>query len=63
MKLKLWGKLVCTILFSTLLLGIAVMQSSKSTVSSVLVDKLETSLCANAVSVGNTIAFAGNCMK
>ena len=54
-KLKLRGKLICTILFPVLLLGIAVMQLSKVTVSNVLEDKLDTSLHATAISVSNTL--------
>lgn len=59
LKLKLRGKLVCTIIFPVLLLGIAVMQLSKTTVTNVLVDKLNTSLHATAVSMSNTLQYAG----
>lgn len=59
LKMKLRGKLVCIILFPVLLLGIAVMQLSKMTISNVLVDKLDTSLSATAVSVNNTLTYAG----
>ena len=59
LKLKLRGKLVCTIVFPVLLLGIAVMQLSKTTVTNVLVDKLNTSLHATAVSMSNTLQYAG----
>ena len=60
LKMKLRGKLVCIILFPLLLLGIAVMQLSKVTVSNVLVDKLNTSLHATAVSVSNTLSYVGD---
>lgn len=60
LKMKLRGKLVCIILFPVLLLGIAVMQLSKVTVSNVLVDKLKTSLHATAVSVSNTLSYVGD---
>ncbi len=59
LKLKLRGKLVSTIVFPVLLLGIAVMQLSKTTVTNVLVDKLNTSLHATAVSMSNTLQYAG----
>ena len=59
LKLKLRGKLVCTIVFPVLLLGIAVMQLSKTTVTNVLADKLNTSLHATAVSMSNTLQYAG----
>ncbi len=59
-KMKLRGKLICIILFPVLLLGIAVMQLSKVTVSNVLVDKLNTSLHATAVSVSNALQYAGD---
>ncbi|MBQ8315319.1 MAG: cache domain-containing protein, partial [Lachnospiraceae bacterium] len=59
LKMKLRGKLVCIILFPVLLLGVAVMQLSKVTVSNVLIDKLDTSLSATAVSVTNTLNYAG----
>ncbi len=59
LKLKLRGKLVCIIVFPVLLLGIAVMQLSKTTVTNVLVDKLNTSLHATAVSMSNTLQYAG----
>lgn len=59
LKMKLRGKLICIILFPILLLGIAVMQLSKATVSNVLVDKLNTSLHATAISVSNTLQYAG----
>ena len=58
-KMKLRGKLICIILFPVLLLGIAVMQLSKVTVSNVLVDKLNTSLRATAVSVSNSLQYVG----
>lgn len=58
-KMKLRGKLICIILFPVLLLGIAVMQLSKVTVSNVLVDKLNTSLSATAVSLSNTLSYVG----
>ena len=58
-KMKLRGKLICIILFPVLLLGLAVMQLSKVTVSNVLVDKLNTSLQATAVSVSNALQYAG----
>ncbi len=58
-KMKLRGKLICIILFPVLLLGIAVMQLSKVTVSNVLVDKLNTSLRATAVSVNNSLQYVG----
>lgn len=58
-KMKLRGKLICIILFPVLLLGIAVMQLSKVTVANVLVDKLNTSLSATAVSVSNTLSYMG----
>ncbi len=58
LKFKLRGKLICIILFPVLLLGVAVMQLSKTTVANVLVDKLDTSLCATAISVGNTLMYA-----
>ncbi len=59
LKMKLRGKLICTILFPVLLLGVSVMQLSKATVKNVLVDKLDTSLSATAVSVNNTLNYAG----
>ncbi len=59
LKLKLRGKLVCTIVFPVIVLGIAVMQLSKVTISNVLADKLDTSLHATAVSVSNTLQYAG----
>ena len=58
-KMKLRGKLICIILFPVVLLGIAVMQLSKVTVSNVLEDKLNTSLSATAVSVSNTLSYVG----
>ena len=58
-KMKMRGKLVATILFPILLMGVSVMQLSKATVANVLVDKLDTSLCATAVSVNNTLNYAG----
>ncbi|MBR2408331.1 MAG: methyl-accepting chemotaxis protein [Lachnospiraceae bacterium] len=60
MKMKLRGKLISTILFPLLLLGIAVMQLSKTTVTNVLEDKLETSLSATATSVRNTLLYIGD---
>ena len=57
--LKLRGKLICIILFPVLLLGVAVMQLSKVTISNVLEDKLNTSLRATAVSVSSTLMHAG----
>ncbi len=59
LKMKLRGKLICIILFPVLLLGVSVMQLSKATVANVLVDKLDTSLSATAVSVTNTLNYAG----
>ncbi len=59
MKMKLRGKLISTILFPLLLLGVAVMQLSKATVTNVLEDKLETSLSATATSVRNTLMYIG----
>ncbi len=59
LKMKLRGKLICIILFPVLLLGVCVMQLSKTTVTNVLVDKLDTSLSATAVSVTNTLKHAG----
>ena len=58
-KMKLRGKLICIILFPLLLLGASVMQLSKVTVANVLTDKLDTSLSATAVSVNNTLNYAG----
>ncbi len=57
-KMKLRGKLICIILFPVILLGVSVMQLSKATVTNVLVDKLDTSLRATAVSVSNTLRYA-----
>jgi len=59
LKMKLRGKIVSMVLFPVLLLGVAVMQLSKVTVANVLVDKLDTSLSATAVSVNNTLNYAG----
>ena len=59
LKMKLRGKLICIILFPVLLLGVSVMQLSKATIANVLTDKLETSLCATAMSVHNTLSYAG----
>ena len=59
LKMKLRGKLICIILFPLLLLGVSVMQLSKATVKNVLVDKLDTSLSATAVSVTNTLNYVG----
>lgn len=59
LKMKMRGKLVSMVLFPVLLLGVAVMQLSKVTVSNVLIDKLDTSLSATAVSVNNTLNYAG----
>ncbi len=59
MKLKLRGKLICIIIFPLILLGGAVMQLSKSKVAEVLVDKLDTSLSATAVSVRNALMHSG----
>ena len=59
LKMKLRGKLICIILFPVLLLGVSVMQLSKATVKNVLVDKLDTSLSATAVSVTNTLNYVG----
>ncbi|MBQ8800527.1 MAG: cache domain-containing protein [Lachnospiraceae bacterium] len=58
LRLKLRGKLVCTILFPVLLLGVAVMQLSKVTIANVLESKLETSLSATAVSARNVLMYA-----
>ena len=60
LKMKLRGKLICTILFPVVLLGVCVMQLSKATVKDVLVDKLDTSLRATAVSVSNTLQYVGD---
>ncbi len=59
LKFKLRGKLIGTVITPVLLLGVAVMQLSKATVSDVLTDKLETSLSATAVSVNETLKYAG----
>ena len=58
LRLKLRGKLIWIILFPVLLLGVAVMQLSKVTIANVLESKLETSLSATAVSVGNILRYA-----
>ena len=60
LKFKLRGKLVGTVITPVLLLGVAVMQLSKATVTEVLTDKLETSLLATVTSVNNTLEYAGN---
>lgn len=60
LKFKLRGKLIATVITPVILLGVAVMQLSKATVSEVLTDKLETSLSATAVSVKNTLTYAGD---
>lgn len=58
-KMKLRGRLIWTVITPLLLLGVAVMQLSKVTVSNVLVDKLNTSLSATAISMANTLKYAG----
>lgn len=60
LKMKLRGRLIWTVITPVLILGVAVMQLSKATVSDVLVDKLETSLSATAVSMANTLEHMGD---
>lgn len=59
LKMKLRGRLIWTVITPVLLLGVAVMQLSKATVAEVLTDKLETSLSATAISLGNALKYVG----